>query len=284
MLILDGKQVAKALRLEIATEAKAFKESHGRAPGLGVILVGEAPASKVYVRNKELACQKLGLHSVLRTLPQESSMDQLLTEIHTLNKDNLIDGFLVQLPLPKGLNSEQATQAIDPRKDSDGLTYENMGLLWAGKPRVVPCTPQGVMTLLEYYKIKPKGMRAVVVGRSQIVGKPMAQLLLQADATVTVVHSKTPDIRAYTQNADLVVVAAGQREFLGKEDFKKDSIVIDVGIHGSGAGQKVVGDVRFDELENWVQAATPVPGGVGPLTIATLLKNTIHLARQRMKS
>jgi methylenetetrahydrofolate dehydrogenase (NADP+)/methenyltetrahydrofolate cyclohydrolase len=186
----------------------------------------------------------------------------------------------VQLPLPDQLNEDEINEVLSPLKDVDGFSYTALGKLWGGHKLISPCTPQGVMSILEHYKIKVSGLNAVVVGRSNIVGKPMAHLLTEADATVTLCHSKTKNLREYTTRADLVVVAAGKKEFLGKDDFKKDAIVIDVGIHGTGTGG-LTGDVRFQELQGWVAAATPVPGGVGPMTITTLLENTFRLAELR---
>lgn len=282
MVILDGKVVAQAVKNRVAERALAFEKSEGRKPGLGVIIVGEDPASQVYVRNKETACTSVNFYSEKLSLPETSSQEELLAAIQKMNTNSRIDAFLVQMPLPKHLSAEKALDAIDPLKDADGLHPVNLGYLWANRGRVVPCTPLGVMKILEYYQIPIKGKNCVVVGRSQIVGRPMAHLLTMADGTVTVCHSRTPNTVEITRNADIVVVAAGQRSLLGREDFKQGAIVVDVGIHGSGQGKGVTGDVRFNELDGWVSAATPVPGGVGPMTIACLLENTLKLAQMRV--
>lgn len=282
MLRLDGSHVAKIRQARLAAEIDAFKTRTGVAPGLAVVLVGENPASQIYVRNKSRTCESLGMKSLRFDLPMATPEAELIAKIDSLNRDPSVHGILVQLPLPKHIREERVLESIAPRKDPDGLTYENMGLLWAGRARVAPCTPQGVMAILEHYQISPKGMRAVVVGRSNIVGKPMAQLLLDANATVTICHSQTPDLRTYTRAADLVVVAAGRTRFLGRDDFKKGAVVVDVGIHRPSDGEfkgKVCGDVRFEELEGWAEAATPVPGGVGPMTIQMLMENTLRLAQ-----
>lgn len=280
MLILDGKKVAEAMREKLKIRAHAFTEKRGRPPHLSVVLIGEDPASQVYVRNKHQACQKIGMHSTIHQRPGSISQDELEELLLSLNQDHGVDGVLVQLPLPRGLKSDRVLEILSPDKDADGLTFASLGFLWAGRPVVKPCTPLGVMRILEHYSISIAGKRAVVVGRSNIVGKPMAHLLQEADATVTVCHSKTMDMRSYTSQADLVVVAAGKPRLLGKEDFKKDAVVIDVGMHGTGTG-RLCGDVRYEELEGWVSAATPVPGGVGPMTITCLLENTMSLAERR---
>lgn len=280
MILLDGKNVAAIRREALKPRIETFKQAVGRAPHLSVLLVGEDPASQVYVRNKHRACQKTGLSSSIHILPGNATQDNLNQWIERLNLDPKVDGILVQLPLPKPLSVEPVLRSIMAEKDADGLTYTNAGFLMSGKPFVKPCTPMGIMSILDHYKIKVEGMNAVVVGRSQIVGKPMAMLLNEANATVTICHSKTRDIREHTSRADLVVVAAGQKRFLGKEDFKKGAVVIDVGMHGTGGGQ-LCGDVRFEELSDVVSAITPVPGGVGPMTITSLLENTVFLAEVR---
>ena len=281
MQILDGKQVAEARRKTIRARSEQFQQKHGRPPGLAVILVGDDPASAVYVANKIKACHESAIASFETRLSAQTTEAELHTAIDRLNRDPEVDGILLQLPLPKGLDSRKGIQWIQPNKDADCLTAENLGRLWIGEPLTQPCTPWGVMVILEHFKIAVAGLNTVVIGRSQIVGKPMAHLLTQANATVTVGHSRTRDLRHYTRDADLVVVAAGQPEFLGREDFKKDSVVIDVGMHRKtleGGKTKLVGDVRLKELEGWVKAATPVPGGVGPMTITMLLENTLCLA------
>lgn len=284
MIILDGKLVANKLKMNVAEQALEFEKKVGRKPGLGVIIVGDDPASHVYVRNKESACAAVHFYSEKVQLPAQIAQADLLSAISKLNKDPKIDAFLVQMPLPSHLSSHQILDAIDPLKDADGLHPINMGYLWVGRQRVAPCTPWGVMKILEHYQIPIRGKQCVVVGRSQIVGRPMAHLLTSADGTVTICHSRTPNMHEIIKKADIVVVAAGQRHLLGREDFKEGSVVVDVGIHGSGQGSGVTGDVRFAELEGWVSAATPVPGGVGPMTIACLLENTLKLAQLRQQT
>jgi methylenetetrahydrofolate dehydrogenase (NADP+)/methenyltetrahydrofolate cyclohydrolase len=282
MLILDGKIVAQKIKTQIAEKALEFEVKVGRKPGLGVIIVGEDPASQVYVRNKELACNAVNFHSVRVQLPSSTTESELLQAIKSMNQNELVDAFLVQMPLPTHLSTERALDFIDPMKDADGLHPINMGYLWVNRQRVAPCTPWGVMKILEHYNIAIKGKRCVVVGRSQIVGRPMAHLLTSADGTVTLCHSRTPNMSEFTKDADIVVVAAGRKHLLGQVDFKQGAVVIDVGIHGSGQGKGVTGDVRFTELEGHVSAATPVPGGVGPMTIACLLENTLTLANLKI--
>ncbi|MGE0632396.1 MAG: bifunctional methylenetetrahydrofolate dehydrogenase/methenyltetrahydrofolate cyclohydrolase FolD [Pseudobdellovibrionaceae bacterium] len=280
-MILDGREVSKAVRERLKQEVQVIKSKRGFPPGLAVILVGQDPASQVYVRNKEKACESLGIYSVRVDMDASSSEESVLKQIRAFNDDPKIDGILVQMPVPAQIRSEKVLETISPDKDADGLTTFNMGLLWVGKKKVVSCTPLGVMRILEHYNIPIAGKNVVVIGRSQIVGKPMAHLLSEANATVTVCHSKTENMQDHLRRADIVVVAAGKKRFLGKDDFKQGSVVIDVGIHGSGSGGSVCGDVRFEELEGWVSAATPVPGGVGPMTITTLLENTVNLAKLR---
>lgn len=283
MLVLKGNEVAKARKELLKGRIAKFKEKHGFAPGLAVVLVGEDPASQVYVRNKDNACKAVGLNSFRHNLPADTTQEALNQLIDELNTDEKVHGILVQFPLPKGLSADQVLQRISPGKDADGLTYYNMGLHWAGRPQVVSCTPAGIMAILEHYEIPVTGKNAVVIGRSNLVGRPIAQLLQLANATVTTCHSKTANIREHTLAADIVVVAAGQPRHFGKEDFKKGAVVIDVGIHRlpPEEGQEkasLCGDVRFEELEGWAGAATPVPGGVGPMTITMLLENTVDLA------
>lgn len=301
MIRLDGKRVSAARRERLKEKVEAFRSKSGVQPGLAVILVGEDPASQVYVASKIKSCREVGMNSIEHRLPSDTTMPELLALVAQLNQDDAVHGILVQLPLPSQLKEDQVLDALDPKKDVDGLKTESMGLLWTGRPRAIPCTPAGIMAILDHYGIGVEGMEAVVVGRSNIVGKPMAHLLSQANATVTLCHSRTKDLAWHTRSADLVVVAAGKPRFLGKDDFKKGSVVIDVGIHrlevqegeaqssnkeelravpnASRAKAKLCGDVRFEELENWASAATPVPGGVGPMTITMLLENTFHLAQ-----
>jgi methylenetetrahydrofolate dehydrogenase (NADP+)/methenyltetrahydrofolate cyclohydrolase len=283
MLVLDGKAVSEARREALKPRIQKFASAVGRPPHLVVVLVGENAASQVYVRNKVKACESVGMKSTRYDLPAATKQAELNALLDRLNADDGVDGILVQLPLPAGLDEDEINRRLSAEKDSDGFTFQTLGHLWAGQKLVAPCTPQGVMSILEHYKIPVEGRYAVVVGRSMIVGKPMAHLLLESNATVTICHSKTKDLRSFTKQADLVVVAAGKRHLLGREDFKQGAVVIDVGMHGSGEGKGLAGDVRFDELKDWVSAATPVPGGVGPMTITTLLENTVWLAEKRKK-
>ena len=289
---LSGTEVAKHRQSQLQIKVAAFTARAGRKPGLAVIIVGEDPASQVYVRNKVKTTTAVGMESFHFEMPATVTESALIGKIHELNIDPRVDGILVQLPLPKHLNSDRVMDAIESAKDPDGLTTGNLGLLMAGRKRVAPCTPWGVMAILAHHKIEVAGRNAVVVGRSNIVGKPMAQLLLEAHATVTIAHSRTKDLASITKAADIVVVAAGQPRFLGREAFGKDCVVIDVGIHRPTLEQlqkaggvnaqayvdKLCGDVRYEELEGFVRAATPVPGGVGPMTIQMLMENTVHLA------
>jgi methylenetetrahydrofolate dehydrogenase (NADP+)/methenyltetrahydrofolate cyclohydrolase len=284
--ILDGKAVSEARRTKLKAEVDEFRRITKRSPGLAVILVGEDPASQVYVGNKIKACKEVGIESLERRLPADVGAATLKAIIQDFNVNPIVDGILLQLPLPKHLNATEAISWIAPNKDADCLTPENLGKLWSGRALTTPCTPWGVMVILDHYKIPVAGKTAVVVGRSNIVGKPMAHLLTQADATVTVCHSRTPNVREFTSKADLVVVAAGKQELLGKGDFKEGAVVIDVGMHrkaGANGKSKLCGDVRLKELEGIVQAATPVPGGVGPMTITMLLENTLRLAQAAAK-
>lgn len=278
MLVLDGKAVSKARREKLKTRVQTLVQKTGRPPQLTVIIVGEHLPSQVYVRNKVKACADVGITSNKIEVPADVSVQKFTDLLHTIDHDDSVDGVLVQLPLPKQLQSLDLGELLNPSKDADGFTYGSLGRIASGKGKVAPCTPKGVMSILEHYKISVEGKNAVVVGRSMIVGKPMTWLLADANATVTMCHSKTKDMRSFTQAADIVVVAAGKKHLLGKDDFKKGAIVIDVGMHGSGEGGGVTGDVRFQELEGWAEAATPVPGGVGPMTITTLLENTVTLA------
>lgn len=275
MVRLDGKAVSRVRRERLSNQ---ISQHSGLQPlGLVVVLIGEDPASQVYVRNKVRACEKVGISSQVHRLPANVSEMEIYKLIVQLNKCSEICGILVQLPLPKNLNERKVLSWIDPAKDADGLCVENMGLMWAGWPRVIPCTPHGVMKILEHYKKDVAGKNAVVVGRSQIVGQPMAYLLQKANATVTVCHSYTTDLISYTRKADILVVAAGQPRLVGAEHIKEGAVVVDVGIHRQNGGQ-LCGDVRYEELEGLASAATPVPGGVGPMTITMLLENTYRLA------
>ncbi len=275
--------VSNKLRESLSENIEKWSQASGRRPGLTVILVGNDPASEVYVSHKHKACQKVGIQSEVIKLAHDTQMEQLKQTIETLNLDKQVDGILVQLPLPSHLNEREALETINPKKDPDALTIENIGLFFGGEGRVKSCTPNGVMEILKYYDIPLSGKKAVVIGRSKIVGLPMFNLLQQANCTVTLCHSRTADLKEHTLEADIVVVAAGKPEFLGKDDFKKGAVIIDVGIHRKQVDgkNKLVGDVRYDELEGWASAATPVPKGVGPMTITMLLKNTFDLARDQ---
>lgn len=282
MILLDGKKVAEDLRSRLALDVALFQKSVGRAPCLKVIIVGNDPASLVYVRSKHVACQKIGMLSEVINLDAEVTQEALEGEIRKLNLDPMVDGILVQIPIPKHLNLNGVLRTIDPAKDADGLTYLSAGYLWSDVDHVQPCTPGGVIKILEYYKIPLKGKRALVIGRSQIVGKPMAALLLRKNATVTIAHSQSENLKDLVRESEIVVVAAGKMNFLGAEYFNKNHVVVDVGIHKDSNGQ-IGGDVNFKEVSPIVKAITPVPGGVGPMTIACLLENTLQLAKLRSR-
>ncbi len=277
--VLDGKAVAAHRQALLQNQVSDFKQKYGRSPRLDVILAGDDPASRVYVNSKYKTCQKLGLDSMIHVLPQGVSQDELLAKLESLKFDRAVDGILVQLPVPRQIDAEAVIAAIPIEKDADGLSLGAMGALVRGVGQIRPCTPLGVIRILEHYEIPLAGRNAVVVGRSLIVGKPMALLLLEKNCTVTIAHSKSKDLTALTRGAEIVVVAAGLPRFLGREDFAKGAVVVDVGIHRRPEG--LCGDVRFEELVGHVSAATPVPGGVGPMTITTLLENTLLLAQGR---
>ncbi len=278
--IIDGKEVARRVRLEIAEETKRVREQYGRVPGLAVVLVGDDPASAIYVRNKERAAQEVGFHSEVHRLPADTTQQALLQLLEQLNRADEIDGYLVQLPLPSGIDPQAVVAAIDPEKDVDGLTPVQAGRLLLGQKGLRPCTPQGVMELLRSVGVDPDGKAAVVVGRSAIVGKPMAHLLLGAGATVTIAHSHTRDLAEVTRRADILVVAAGRQGLIGKAHVKEGAAVIDVGTN-RGEDGKLKGDVLFDEVEPVAGCITPVPGGVGPMTIALLLRNCLEAMQWR---
>ena len=281
--ILDGKKLAESVRAEVKQKVAAFAAKHGRAPGLDVVLVGEDPASVVYTRNKEKASNEVGMRGTLHKLPADTTEAQLLEVVRKLNADAATDGILVQLPLPKHIRESVVLDAIDPSKDVDGFLPMNAGLVATGRfdRALVSCTPRGVMKLLALAGAKLEGARAVVVGRSNIVGKPVAQLLLAANATVTLAHSKTRDLPAVCREADVLVVAVGRREMVRGDWIKPGAVVIDVGTNRNDAG-KLVGDVAFAEASEVASAITPVPGGVGPMTIACLLENTLIAASRRV--
>lgn len=278
MQLIDGKATAATLRSELKAEAVALRSQAGRAPGLAVILVGEDPASQVYVRNKERACAEVGICSLPYRLPKETPQAALLDLIAELNGRTEVDGILLQLPLPEGLDDQACLLAIDPGKDVDGFHPENVGRLSLGLPGFVPCTPAGVMELLQRYNLSPSGKKAVVVGRSNIVGKPLAMLLAQpgpwANATVTVCHSRTKELARECREADFLFLALGKPRFITGDMIKEGAVVIDVGINRTESG--LCGDADFASVSAKASSATPVPGGVGPMTIAMLLKNTVR--------
>jgi methylenetetrahydrofolate dehydrogenase (NADP+)/methenyltetrahydrofolate cyclohydrolase len=275
---LDGRALSKKWRNELKNRIDRWKQQSSVTPCLAVVLVGDDPASQVYVSHKIKACAEAGIQSLEKRLPGDVSEKTLLQLVSELNADPSVHGILVQLPLPAHIAAEKVIDRIDPLKDADGLTLENLGRLAAGRPRVAPCTPFGVIQLLKEHRVSMTGADAVVIGRSQIVGKPMALLLLQENATVTICHSKTKDLKAHLKKADIVVVAAGRPEFLGREDFHPGTVIVDVGIHRKADG-RLCGDVRFSEVAEQAKAITPVPGGVGPMTIAMLLENTFRLSQ-----
>lgn len=278
MIVLDGKATAAAIRAEIQAEIANLRARGQRVPGLAVVLVGEDPASQVYVRNKEAACQEVGMTSQVLRLPATIAQHELEATIDGLNADPAVDGILLQLPLPRGLDAQRCLTRIAPSKDVDGFHPENMGRLVQGLPGLRPCTPAGVMELLRRFGIDAAGKHAVVVGRSTIVGKPMALLLLEAHATVTVCHSRTPDLAAVTRQADILVAAVGSPCLIRESMVAEGAVVVDVGITRTEAG--LAGDCDYPALAAKVAAITPVPGGVGPMTIAMLLRNTMAAYHQ----
>lgn len=277
--ILDGKALAAEIRSEVKTQVAALAEK-GVSTALAVILVGDDSASQVYVRNKIKACADTGIRSLEFRMPAETTQQQLLAKIAELNADENVDGILVQLPLPKQINADAVISAIAPAKDVDGFHVANAGALVTGKQGFVPCTPFGVMRLIEKSGVNPRGKSAVIVGRSNIVGKPMALLLLAADATVTVAHSRTPDLSAVTRNADILVAAVGRAKLIKADMVMPGAVVIDVGMNRDETG-KLCGDVDFAEVKEIAGSITPVPGGVGPMTIAMLMQNTVLAAQMR---
>jgi methylenetetrahydrofolate dehydrogenase (NADP+)/methenyltetrahydrofolate cyclohydrolase len=276
--IIDGNALAKKIRIEIATRTASLV-AKGIQPGLAVLLVGEDPASQVYVRNKVKACEDVGMHSILERHPADLSEEKLLKRIDELNQDKSIHGILVQLPLPKHIDSHRVIESIAPEKDVDGFHVANAGALMIGAPLFRPCTPYGCMKMLESIDYPIRGARAVVIGASNIVGKPMAMLLLQAGATVTICNSKTRDLSAHTKEADILVVATGKQKMITAEMVKPGAVVIDVGINRLPDG-KLCGDVDFESVQAVAGAITPVPGGVGPMTITMLLLNTLEAAER----
>ena len=280
--ILDGKAVAAKVRTQVARRAANFAEEYQRRPGLAVVQVGEDPASSVYVRNKRRASQEAGIESFAYDLPADTSEDRIIALVEALNHDQRVDGILVQLPLPKGVDANRVMDAVDPRKDVDGFHPVNTGLLAQKRPRLRPCTPYGVIRLAEDYGIALTGLRATVVGASNIVGRPMALELLLARATVTVCHTGTRELREEVGRADVLVAAVGKAGFIPGEWIRPGAVVFDVGINRSASG-KLVGDVEFEAAAARAAWITPVPGGLGPMTIAMLLSNTLDAAYLRAR-
>lgn len=275
---IDGKQLANLLQEQMKEEVALLKES-GLTPGLVVLLVGEDSASQVYVRNKDLAAARIGIVSKVERYPETITEAELLAEINKYNADPQFHGILVQLPLPKHIDENKVLLAIDPNKDVDGFHPLNLGALFAGHPTMIPCTPYGIIKMFEHYDIDLEGKNAVVIGRSNIVGKPMAQLLLQKNATVTMAHSKTKNLAALCRQADILVVAIGRGHFVTRDFVKPGAVVIDVGMNRNEAG-KLIGDVAYDEVAPVASYITPVPGGVGPMTITMLMYQTIESAKR----
>ncbi|MBQ2875858.1 MAG: bifunctional methylenetetrahydrofolate dehydrogenase/methenyltetrahydrofolate cyclohydrolase FolD [Clostridia bacterium] len=279
--LISGKVVSEKVRLQIAEDVKSFAKETGKVPGLAVILVGNDPASSVYVRNKHKACLQVGITSYQIELPESTTEEELLERIDALNADEKVNGILVQLPLPKHILEDKIINRISPKKDVDAFHPENVGRIVIGGYDFLPCTPAGIVELLDHYKVDISGKSCAVVGRSNIVGKPMALLLTERNGTVTLCHSRTKDLASITSSADILVVAIGKPEFLTANMVKEGAVVIDVGINRLADG-RLVGDVKFDEVEPKVSKITPVPGGVGPMTITMLLKNTLTAAKKQL--
>ena len=277
--VINGRELADQMQAEIQKDVEKMTQQ-GIQPGLVVLLVGENPASQTYVRNKERAAAKIGILSKVEKLPETISEEELLAEIDKYNQDSRFHGILVQLPLPKHIDEEKILLAIDPKKDVDGFHPMNLGRLFVGKPEMIPCTPYGIMKMFEAYDIDLTGKRAVVIGRSNIVGKPMAQLLLMKNATVTIAHSKTEHLAEVAKEADILVVAIGRGHFVTKEFVKPGAVVIHVGMNRNQEG-KLIGDVAFDEVSEIASYITPVPKGVGPMTITMLMYQTVEAAKKQ---
>ncbi|MFA7287857.1 MAG: bifunctional methylenetetrahydrofolate dehydrogenase/methenyltetrahydrofolate cyclohydrolase FolD [Melioribacteraceae bacterium] len=289
--IIDGKFVASQIRNSLKEEAENLLKLTGKKPGLAAILVGDNSASKIYVNSKSKACNEVGFYSVVKIMESNTNEEELLKVIETFNSDDGIDGILVQLPLPKQIDEDKIIEAISPNKDVDGFHPVSFGKLVIGKETFYPCTPFGIIELLKYYKINTKGKHVVVVGRSNIVGKPIANMLVQkkdgANAIVTICHTAAPDIAFYTKQADILIAAVGKANMITKDMVKDGVVIIDVGINriddvNSAKGYKVVGDVDFENIKEKTSFITPVPGGVGPMTIAMLLINTLKSFKQKM--
>lgn len=278
--IINGKEIGQEIRKSVEVRVNALKEQ-GITPGLAVILVGDNPASKTYVANKQKSCEAIGMFSELILMPEDTTQDALLEQIRDLNNRQDIHGILVQLPLPKHIDEDAVIATISPEKDVDGFSPISVGKMMLGQDTYLPCTPFGVMKLLEHSGIDVAGKHAVIVGRSHIVGKPMGQLLLQKDATVTYTHSKTPDLPSFTKQADILIAAVGRANFITKEHIKPGAVVIDVGINRD-EHNKLCGDVNFADVDGIASHITPVPGGVGPMTITMLLENTVQSAEKKL--
>lgn len=276
--IINGKEIAEAVRQEISKEVQHLREKD-MVPGLAVILVGDNQASQTYVRNKQKACEDVGMHSVLIKKPADLSQEELMQSINELNQDESIHGILVQLPLPGHISEKAIIEAISPEKDVDGFHPINIGRMMTGQDAFLPCTPYGIMVMLEYIGYELEGKHVVIVGRSNIVGKPAGQLFLNANATVTYCHSKTKDLAYFTKQADVVVAAVGKRDTITSDHIKEGAVVIDVGMNRNDEG-KLCGDVAFEEVKNKASYITPVPKGVGPMTITMLMKNTVKSAQK----
>ena len=278
MQIIDGKKVSAEVKEKVRQQTLELKETHGITPGLAVVIVGDDPASRVYVNNKKKACQLVGFKSEEYALPAETTQEELLELVNTLNNKDDINGILVQLPLPKHLDDKAVIAAISPQKDVDAFHAVNVGKIMLGEYDFLPCTPSGVMEMLHSYNIEVSGKNCVVIGRSNIVGKPMAMLLLHENGTVTICHSRTKNLAAITKQADILVAAVGRPKFVTADMVKEGAVVIDVGMDRDENG-KLCGDVDFENVKDKCSYITPVPGGVGPMTIATLMKNTLKAAR-----
>ena len=281
MTIIDGKAVSSALKEKIKEQVATFPEKYGRVPHLVVVRVGEDPASVVYVRNKEKACEAVGIRNSTIVLADTTTEGELLDLVRALNEDDTVDGILVQLPLPKQISEARVIETISREKDVDGFHPLNVAGLWQKTPHVAPCTPAGIMKLLESIGVDPKGKRAVVIGRSNIVGLPVAKMLLDANATVTTCHTRTVDMTSVTREADILVVAAGRAKMVTADMIKPGAVVIDVGMDKDPETGKLCGDVDFEEVSKVAGAITPVPGGVGPMTIACLMENTVTCFLQK---
>jgi methylenetetrahydrofolate dehydrogenase (NADP+) / methenyltetrahydrofolate cyclohydrolase len=283
--ILDGKALAQKIQTELTTQIQALQPQIGRPPGLAVLMVGDNPASAAYVRNKERACTKVGIASFGKNFPADATQAEVAQAIQDLNEDERLDGILVQLPLPNHLDSVALLHQIDPNKDADGLHPVNMGRLVRGESGLRSCTPAGVIRMLQEYQISLQGKQAVVVGRSILVGKPLALMLLEADATVTIAHSRSHNLAAITQTADILIAAVGRPNMITAQMVKPDAVVIDVGINriiDYEGNSRLVGDVDFESVQEVAELLTPVPGGVGPMTVAMLLHNTVWSYSQKV--